>query len=223
MVHWNWPLHQNFIYLLTDGTYSLTFIVKYFKSYENKKESQEILQWNHDRWILSPISFLDVHTIEIFFLSRGWGSFHVNDDDYRVFVIISCCIRWFTIIAGDFSGAWFLHRIRLWNQNADHALAEGFTKLKIYAPWVEHKIGIYTEKLQCVNGAATWLCNCTQNAHTTEWRNHNLKSHDGAKYRCHCFLSAFFISRKCILMHPSVNFLQITSWQMVMTRGFCET
>lgn len=129
------------------------------------------------------------------FFSRGWGSFRVNDDDYRVFAIISCCVRWLTIIAGDFSGAWFLHRIRLRNQNADHA-AEHFTKLKVYARWVERRIGIYTQKLQCVNGAATWLRNCIQNAHTTRWRNHNLKSHDGAKYRCHCFSVRIFLSRK---------------------------
>lgn len=132
-------------------------------------------------------------------------------------------VRWLTIVAGDFSGAWFFHRIRLRNQNADHALAEDFTKLKIYAPWAEHKIGIYTPKLQCVNGAGMWLRNCTQNAHMMEWRNHNLKSHDGAKSRSHCFFVRIFLTRKCILMHPSVNFLQITRWQMVMTRGFCWT
>lgn len=168
-----------------------------------------------------------MHTIEIStFFSRGWGSFHVNDDDYRVFVIISCCVRWLTIIAGDFSGGLISSSDKTVKSKCRSLpFAEDFTKLKIYAPWVEHKIAFTLKSCSVWMGRQRDFV-IAHKMHTRRNEgiitlNHMMVQNTAAIVLL--FSSAFFLSRKCILMHPSVNFLQITSWQMVMTRGFCET
>lgn len=51
------------------------------------------------------------------------------------------------------------------------------------------------------------------------WWN-NLKSHDGAQKALPLFPLTHFSRAKCILSQSSANFLQITSWQMVIVRSF---